>query len=823
MKSTPVKAVAALLAIVMALSVLPTFAHGTEGGFEDSACVIGLSAFYDNLPAAVNAATDGEVITVLKDLKNQKGLWVAGKRIIINGSGCLVDISDDNYGIYVANGGSLTFTNGHMGVDGGKYGIYAIGGGKVDIWGNVIGYDAGIYATGEGTSVKVNGAVQNWSGKESMPGFKGIGAYAGDHATVIIGGSVDHPLTGINYGAFAETGGYIEYKGSLVEGEKHTGAHAESGGKIDLSGTMSRLGTGGAAFGKLIGAYADGKGSVVNVTNNAAGGSTEGGVGAWARNGGVVTAKFANGYIGVLVDQELELKDLLQPLDYYSTVKIETSVNANGKSDFGILNKGGVVIVDGFVRGDVYVAIGEQTVLGTSEKEFEKGDKMEPPARFAGEYPKEKYYWYYNDGPLSHSFTIIRTEGQPCGIGELRYDGFRSAMAAVQNGQTITLYKDCRDMDIFDISNKNFTINLNDNDLTVDGFVRLNDNSVLTIKGKGEIKFEGGLLVGTGSKVVATDPETVFNTNVSASNGSITVPNAKSVNAGSGGTITVLGDVKEGVTAQAGGKITVGGNVTGSSCGAYASGNGSSITINGWVEATADDGTAVKAENQAKIIVKGSATAKKIGVSATERELTAQGSWDMDDAASVTVGGKIKADQTGVVIEGGRVLAESGITAPTFAVLPALEGLESRPDQVLEFSDDLDWDWDFWDKNYVGEYGTYNKYYYIEYEHTDAYGNPLMDEQYLDENGNPLVKKLHSHLLVNTIPQEDVVAQTGDGRNHEDFEKAIASLNREMALQASANAGKPDDERRGSSHRLRCTGTSHTPDRSFWRTHRLPS
>ena len=802
MKKTEKTWTAVLLALIMALSALPVLAHASEAGFEDSACVIGLSAFYDDLPTAVNAAEDGEVITVLRNLGNQSGLRVSGKSIIINGAGSNIGI-DDFYGILVENGGSLTFTNGYMTIGADAYGVYARTGGKVDIWGTVVGMNAGVYATGEGSSVKINGVVQNWGQYSTSLDFLGIGAYAGDNASVVVTGR-ETPLTGVNYGAFAETGGYIRYDGSVAEGENRTGAHAESGGKIDITGNYSRFGAGvggGAAFGKIVGAYADGKGSVVNVANNAAGGFDAGGIGAWARNGGVINTKFATGNVGVRVDQTLEVTDLLQPLNYYTMVKVESGINiskfAGIENSTGIVNIGGVVILEGYINKSVgtYISMGDQTTLGTSEKEFEESDSMDPPARFATEYPKTNYNWYYNDGPLSHSFTIIRTEGYPCGIGDQRFEGFRSAMDAVQNGQTITLYKNCIDLDLYDLAEKNITIDLNRNNLDISGLIRINNNSAITIKGEGKLTIGGGLTVGTGSKFIANDPDTVLSAEVSVTNGTVIVPDAIRVEAGAGAIVTVSGDVTNGVLATNGGKVTVQGSVTGGEYAVKATGKGSAITVNGSVVATADDSTAVIAENQGKVTVKGNATAKKTGVSAVERELTLQGSWNMDDGASATVGGVITSAQTGAIIEGGRVMAESGINAPIFAVIPALKDIESRPDKVLYSTDDLNWNWTFWDDNYVGEYGTYNKYYYIEYQHTDAYGNPLMDPQYLDADGNPLINNLHSHLLVNTIPQENVVVQGGNGRLYNDFAQAMKALNIEMNAQVAANAGKPDDEK----------------------------
>ena len=95
-----------LLALCMVLAVLPVSALAAEG---DEAAVNGTS--YGTVQAAIDAAQNGETVTLLKSVQPATTIRVSGKNITLNLDEFTIDGGDKEV-IYVLNGATLTIESG---------------------------------------------------------------------------------------------------------------------------------------------------------------------------------------------------------------------------------------------------------------------------------------------------------------------------------------------------------------------------------------------------------------------------------------------------------------------------------------------------------------------------------------------------------------------------------------------------------------------------------------------------------------------------------------------------------------------------------------
>ena len=248
--------------------------------------------------------------------------------------------------------------------------------------------------------------------------------------------------------------------------------------------------------------------------------------------------------------------------------------------------------------------------------------------------------------------------GNVCKIGATEYATLGDALAAVADGDTITLLDNIDYGSEIDIGGITVTFDMNGFDLNVDTGV--STYSGLNVYGGGEVKMTGvgDFNVAGGRAGVSTDGGKATVTSATAygagfgrasavaaqGSGDVIVVTGDATNnndlgfgviAASGSTVTVGGNVSSielGIKAQDASTVTVGGAVTSEGAGVLAQ-SGSEVTVNG--DVTAADGYGVYARGGAQVKVAGNLSSTNGGDTAINAE---------DDGTVVLVGGSVTTD-----------------------------------------------------------------------------------------------------------------------------------------------------------------------------------
>ena len=132
--------------------------------YNTTAVAIGSNgSFYDSLKAAVDEASDGATITVLRDCDNQEKIQILDdKSITIDCNNHNITFLENHFaGVCTSNKSDLKYINGTLNVNAGGS-FYAANGAKItidNITVNVSGY--GFFPCGNGTSISINNSIVN--------------------------------------------------------------------------------------------------------------------------------------------------------------------------------------------------------------------------------------------------------------------------------------------------------------------------------------------------------------------------------------------------------------------------------------------------------------------------------------------------------------------------------------------------------------------------------------------------------------------------------------------------------------------------------------
>ncbi|MBU7006034.1 S-layer homology domain-containing protein [Phosphitispora fastidiosa] len=251
---------------------------------------------------------------------------------------------------------------------------------------------------------------------------------------------------------------------------------------------------------------------------------------------------------------------------------------------------------------------------------------------------------------------VFAVEDSVCQIGETTYGTFDAALAAVNDGETITLLDNIEHSSQITVTGKGITFDLNGFTLNVTNAagtaVEVGSGGEVALTGEGDFNVSGngnyvhGIYAHDGGKATVTNAtvssyrghsayaagggiiEVTGNASASGTHcraaqadgagsavtvrGSATSVNSQGVFATDGGSITVTGDVTghySGAYAD-GAAITIGGNATSDAEGAYALGGGT-ITIGGDAVCNGDSGYgAYAAQTGSTVVVTGNAISK---------------------------------------------------------------------------------------------------------------------------------------------------------------------------------------------------------------------
>ena len=283
-----------------------------------------------------------------------------------------------------------------------------------------------------------------------------------------------------------------------------------------------------------------------------------------------------------------------------ATVTIHSNVTATGSNSIGAnLNTGGTLTVDGIITAQSYIVLG--TVVKTA-------------ADITTLTTKPGYNTYTDPNDTS---TVWVKAANVAEIGATQYATLDEALAAVTDGQTITLLSPIDyNQGISITDGRNIIFNLNSFNLNIassggDGLTVTNGSVGYT--GAGAFNVSGAS----------------FGVNVNGSNASATVTNATAFFPGScgayasnGGSITIDNNVEGGYAgayAGANSNIVVSGDAVGNgadSYGANATGNGSIVTVQGNAIGTGASSFGAGAYQGGSVIIEGNAQGVLYGVNA---------------------------------------------------------------------------------------------------------------------------------------------------------------------------------------------------------------
>ena len=275
-----------------------------------------------------------------------------------------------------------------------------------------------------------------------------------------------------------------------------------------------------------------------------------------------------------------------------------------------------------------------------------------------------------------------------CMIGPTLYTSVVSAIADVENGQTIVLLQDTAIPIAFGIQEQQFAINLNGCSLATVGF-SLWDNSALTIAGTGSVTIAGSGLDMSNSRLIsnpAIHPIRITDGGVRMENKSSAYVSSIADTASrfvayiwSGSTLQVEEDIEgwEGVYANGSNSFCTVRAVTATG-GSEVTGVFATNSANVIVRHSAYGGTGVWAKEKSTITVHGHARGAKTGAYAYEGKVTVEGNaeggvygayalWD----GSVTVTGGVVGGQVGAYAEGEK----AKIKVETFILANYIDGI----------------------------------------------------------------------------------------------------------------------------------------------------
>ncbi|MDD3349387.1 MAG: S-layer homology domain-containing protein [Eubacteriales bacterium] len=250
---------------------------------------------YPTLRAAVVAATNGETITLLKDIIVYEPLFLNGKEITLDLSGYTVTLdttlSSYSTALTVSNGGKLSLA----------------GAGEF----HVEGWTCGVKADGVGSVAEVT-SVRTYSHIEP----DSIAAHATNQGEIHVAGNVD----GVTYGGLSESGGQIAVGGNVNGFE--TGVCAMSGSRVIVTGDV---------VGGTKGIYATGQDSMITAQNVSASAATGLTYGAYVDEKakalilGICSEESQDG-IAVFVNSqgEVTVEDAIDPRGTYAKINGET-------------------------------------------------------------------------------------------------------------------------------------------------------------------------------------------------------------------------------------------------------------------------------------------------------------------------------------------------------------------------------------------------------------------------------------------------------------------------------------------------------------------
>ncbi len=387
------------------------------------------------------------------------------------------------------------------------------------------------------------------------------------------------------------------------------GLDVKNGGGIALMDNTGAFNVGGMNYGvKVVGAS-----SSAEVTN-----ITEGNYGAAARNGGKITvmadtkgvfygASATGNGSTIVVKGDVSSTSIGINVGTFTvdardgaSVSVEGNVTANGGIPTGAyaIGNGSQIVVKGnvistgnqacavnsangasiSVRGNITAngtegslgafadSLGEITIDGsiTAATYIKVGDAIKTPDQMVTSPKKEGYKTYYNE---SYQSTVyVKDTGSPatpeCAIGSIKYATLDAALAAVTNGQTITLLENINHNTGIILSNKSITLDLNGHILNVanntdpDGVGLTVTNGSVALTGSGQFNVSGyyqGVRVEGNSNVTVTN-----------ASGALPATNVNSEGAFvSGGKLSILGSTtgsRHGAYVEVNGEITIGGN-----------------------------------------------------------------------------------------------------------------------------------------------------------------------------------------------------------------------------------------------------------------------
>lgn len=244
---------ATLLAVWMALSMLPIPARAAVTASETAACVIGTTE-YATLTAALAAAQDGDTVRLLESITHTSPVVIGDMEITfdLNGYDLAIDTSatENSTALTAGAGGNVGYnTPGTFTVCGGKngYGVLAKYGGQASVGGVLIktDYTEGVYAVASDSRITVNGDIRTTGGDYTRT----VGAAAGMEAKVTVYGTVS--ISGSNIvGVLGATGGEVEVSppgggtAISVNGDFALGADVrnQSESKVTVNGSVEAVG-----------------------------------------------------------------------------------------------------------------------------------------------------------------------------------------------------------------------------------------------------------------------------------------------------------------------------------------------------------------------------------------------------------------------------------------------------------------------------------------------------------------------------------------------------------------------------------------------------
>jgi len=564
---------------------------------------------YASFQKAIDAAASGQTIRMLKT-------HTCYDPIVVDGKALFVDMGNNTMVVYVSSASALTVKGGGM--------LLQTGGGTGKFC---------LTSNGSGSAVVTNGGlVAQGAGTEVVISCDEIIAYNTNCRGVIAEGGAKVTVTG-------------SVKSYNSSGVNTSGADTEVTINGNAETSTSSSGSGAAATA--------GSGAKVTINGDAIGreGVSAGGAGTKITVNGSVTATGNNG-VSISTGGEATVTGSV-------TANSGRAINASGgKATIGGDITSGFYAVDasdtfktgapqlilkGNVIGRVLVKDGAQVTIDGEIINSTGYIGFNSINRAASEFttPTTKVgYYTYTDGTSTVWVKNTGTQAVCEIVGGEKFDWFKAAIDAAEDGQTIRLLGNASETSLIVVDGKTVFFDLGDYTLTFVNSAPFTNGTALTVKNGGKF-----LQIGTGAGKLG------FSDLLYA------------IKAETGGVVTIYSNVEGtqyGIYAEdVGSEITVNGTVVGAVSGVNAR-HGAKVTVNGDVIGSVGSGTfggGVIDTGGAEIFITGS-----IKLSAYNH-----GGVTLYNGVQVTVGGNIASSTYGVELyNSGPVIVEGYITAPEF-------------------------------------------------------------------------------------------------------------------------------------------------------------